>query len=74
MNQTNPNHHPNPDPEGKALHHGGSATRKQLHHDWRFWVGAVLVLVSMFIYVTTENLAWRPLHQPPPPLVEPAGK
>jgi hypothetical protein len=73
MNSTKHIIRPNPDPEGKDVHHGRRPP-KPLHHDWRFWVGAVLVLAAMFTYVTTENLAWRPARQPPPPLAEPAGK
>ncbi len=33
---------------------------RRAHHDWRFWVGVVLMLAAMFVYVMTENLALHP--------------
>jgi hypothetical protein len=33
---------------------------QRAHHDWKFWVGLVLMLTAMVIYVTSNNLAgWR---------------
>jgi hypothetical protein len=41
---------------------------KRAHHDWRFWVGVVLVVAAMIVYVMTDNLSLRPRvqRQPPP--------
>ncbi|MEO7996086.1 MAG: hypothetical protein ABI852_01510 [Gemmatimonadaceae bacterium] len=33
---------------------------KRAHTDWRFWVGVVLMLGAMAVYVMSENLAWAP--------------
>jgi hypothetical protein len=33
---------------------------KRAHHDWKFWVGLVLMLTAMFIYVMTDDLAFVP--------------
>lgn len=30
------------------------------HKDWRVWVGAVLLLAGILIYVMTDNLSLRP--------------
>jgi hypothetical protein len=41
---------------------------KHAHNDWRLWVAVVLMLVAMFTYVMSDDLAWRPpsqLRQPP---------
>jgi hypothetical protein len=35
------------------------------HHDWRFWLGLVLIFGAMFIYLMTEDLSWRPVLQAP---------
>jgi hypothetical protein len=39
-----------------------------MHCDWRIWVGVVLMLVAIGIYVMSEDFAWLPhsqLQQPP---------
>jgi len=46
---------------------GHPAYWKFAHHNWRFWVGLILIFASMFIYLMTEDLSWRPRHQPSQP-------
>ena len=41
---------------------------KRAHSDWRFWVGVVLMLVAMLIYVMSDNLALRPRLEPQQPI------
>jgi hypothetical protein len=47
-------------------HHGGAprpAARpdwRRIHHSPLFWVGAVLFLAAISIYVWSEDLSWRP--------------
>jgi hypothetical protein len=31
-----------------------------MHHDWRMWVGLVLMLAAITIYILSEDLAWLP--------------
>jgi hypothetical protein len=33
---------------------------RRAHHDWRFWVGLILMLGAMAIYVLSDNLAFLP--------------
>ena len=33
---------------------------RRMHHDWRMWVGLVLMLAAITIYVLSEDLAWLP--------------
>ena len=33
---------------------------KRAHHDWRFWVGVVCVVIAMLVFVMTDNLLFRP--------------
>jgi anti-sigma-K factor RskA len=36
---------------------------KRIHHSKLFWVGVILVLAAIAIYVLSEDLSWRPgLH------------
>jgi len=51
-------------------HHGGPGYShghgwKHLHHRWYFWVGMVLMVAALVIYVMTEDLAWVPRSDPP---------
>jgi hypothetical protein len=48
-------------------HHGGApkpARRrrdwKRIHHSRLFWVGVVMFLAAIAIYVLSDDLAWRP--------------
>ena len=40
---------------------------KRAHSDWRFWVGIVLMLIAMIVYVMSDNLALRPRLEPQKP-------
>jgi hypothetical protein len=39
-----------------------------MHHSPFFWVAAAFILLAMVIYVTTNNLAFGPGHQPQEPV------
>jgi hypothetical protein len=41
---------------------------KRAHRDWRIWFCVVLMLAAMFIYVMSDDLAWRPRVQPTHPI------
>ena len=40
---------------------------KRAHTDWRFWIGVMLMLVAMIVYVMTGDLALRPRFGDPVP-------
>lgn len=46
--------------ELERSHHEPRPYWKRAHHDWKFWVGLVLMLTAMFIYVMTDDLAYVP--------------
>jgi hypothetical protein len=33
---------------------------RRMHHDWRMWVGLILMLAAIMIYVLSEDLAFLP--------------
>ena len=37
---------------------------KRAHHDWKFWVALVLMLIGMAIYLGTNDLSLRPNSLP----------
>ena len=41
---------------------------KHAHRDWRLWVAVFLMLVALFTYVMTDDLAWRPRTQRQQPI------
>lgn len=46
--------------EGARIPHVPRPYWRRAHHDWRFWIGLVLMLVAISIYVLSENLAFLP--------------
>jgi hypothetical protein len=42
---------------------GGIPYWKRAHHDWKFWLAILLMLVAMIIYVKTNDLSVRPHPQ-----------
>jgi len=65
MNEIKLRHH-KPDHDREGAKQGHSSYWKFAHRDWRFWVGLILIFGSMFIYLATEDLSWRPHAQPAP--------
>jgi hypothetical protein len=47
---------------------------KRAHHDWGYWVAAVLIFTAMIIYVTTVEFSLAPRRPPSPTLLAPVGK
>jgi hypothetical protein len=47
----------------------GSPTRRRdwrkIHHSPVFWIGVVLFLAAIMIYVLSDDLSWRPRVQRP---------
>jgi hypothetical protein len=37
---------------------------KRAHHDFRFWIGMVLMLAAITIYVISDDLSLLPVGQP----------
>lgn len=53
--------HGNEGSEGARVHlEAGLPYWRRAHHDWRFWIGLVLMLAAISIYVLSENLAFLP--------------
>lgn len=65
-------HHQHDDHDGDSVNHGFHRPYwKHAHRDWRLWVAVSLMLIALFTYVMTDDLAWRPRSQPVPPLSGP---
>ena len=64
MNDANYGHHGNEGPEHTTLERNvpldHSPYWKRAHHDWRFWIGLVLMLQAITIYVLSDDLAFLP--------------
>jgi hypothetical protein len=46
----------------------GRSYCKMIHHSPFFWMAAFFILLSMAIYVGTQNLSLRPGHGPQEPM------
>ncbi|MGA7684317.1 MAG: hypothetical protein WCC32_00300 [Terriglobales bacterium] len=55
--------HPHPNGESHHSHHGEIPYWRRAHHDWRFWVGLIAILVAITVYVGTNNLSMVPSGQ-----------
>jgi hypothetical protein len=40
--------------------HDHATRKKMIHHDWRFWVGIVLMLLAMVAYVLSFDESLQP--------------
>jgi hypothetical protein len=74
MNELKHTHQQHGDPNGGSVYHGRPPYWTRAHRDWRVWVGVVLMLAAMIIYLMTDDLAWRPRIGPQPPLSKGVGK
>jgi len=74
MNDVKPTHPHHGDPNGGGVHQGRRPYWTRAHRDWRVWVGVVLMLAAMIIYLMTDDLAWRPRIQSQPPPSSAVGK
>jgi hypothetical protein len=52
--------HGNEGPARDEVHPLYTPYWKRAHHDWRFWVAFILMIVAITIYVLSENLAFLP--------------
>jgi len=50
-------HHGNPESESIGFHR---PYWKRAHKDWRLWIAVGLMLIAMFTYIASGDLAWRP--------------
>jgi hypothetical protein len=41
---------------------------KRAHRDWRIWIGVIVMLAALLIYLATGDLRWRIQGRPPPPV------
>jgi hypothetical protein len=59
MNNTE---HPHPNGESHHGHHGNGQVPywRRAHHDWRFWIGLIAMLVAIGVYVGTNDLSLAP--------------
>jgi hypothetical protein len=56
----NKHSHGNEGPERESVPHSHVPYWKRAHHDWRFWVGLVLMFAAITIFVLSDNLAFLP--------------
>ena len=74
MNELKHSQHPHGDPNGGPISQSSRPYWTRAHRDWRIWVGVVLMLTAMIIYLMTNDLAWGPHIQSQQPLLDATGK
>ena len=73
MPEVQQSHHEHGDPNGGNVHQKRPYWTRA-HRDWRVWVGVVLMLAAMTVYLMTNDLAWGPHIQSQQPLLDATGK
>jgi hypothetical protein len=56
-----------------SSHHNADKPRRQIHKDWRIWVGVIVMLAALAVYVLTLDERFRPVPAPGPEPVTPAA-
>jgi hypothetical protein len=67
-------HHQHGDPNGGNVQQAHRPYWTRAHRDWRVWVGVVLMLAAMIVYLMTNDLAWGPHMHSQQPLLDATGK
>ena len=65
-------HHSQEVPDNDTIQISNRPYWKRMHHDWRFWIALLLMIVAMIIYVVSEDFAWLPRNQLQQPRQTPA--
>jgi hypothetical protein len=68
MNESRPTGH-SPD----NVHRSHRPYWKRAHRDWRIWVGVIVMLSAMLVYLASGDLRWRLQAQPQPPVSGTSG-
>jgi hypothetical protein len=70
MNESKPTGH-SPD----NVHRSHRPYWKRAHRDWRIWIGVIVMLAAMLVYLASGDLRWRIQAQPQSsqPISAPAG-
>jgi hypothetical protein len=63
MSEEKRSSHQHGTPARESLHHEPDPYWKRAHHDWRVWVGLVLMFAAITIYVMSDNLSFFPRAQ-----------
>jgi hypothetical protein len=58
--------HGNEGSERGHVHHAAEPYWMRAHHDWRFWVGLVLMLVAITVFALSDDLMLLPRVTRPP--------
>jgi hypothetical protein len=74
MQDTKHDHNPHGRPSADTTNEAHRPYWKRAHHDWRFWLVLVLMIVAMVVYIVSEDLSMgtrNTQHQPVPENVTP---
>lgn len=54
--------------EKVGVPHGHPPYWRRAHRDWRVWVGVIVMIACMVVYVMSEYLSLRPRSRPQQPV------
>jgi hypothetical protein len=67
MHKSKHRHHQHEVADGEHFHRDDFPYWRRAHRDWRFWVAVFFLFAAITIYFMSDDLAFVPGSQPPPP-------
>jgi hypothetical protein len=58
MSENKPPHHPIERTDRVSLERDDRPYWRRAHHDWRFWIGLILMLVAISVFVLSDDLGF----------------
>jgi hypothetical protein len=74
MSQSTKGHQLHEGSDSGGVHKGHLPYWKQAHRDWRVWVGVIVIMAAMVVYVMSQDLSLRPRTHPQTPVSGSLGK
>jgi hypothetical protein len=65
MSDNKQNHHSHGAPDSDNIQRDQRPYWKRAHRDWRVWVGVILMITGMIVYVMTDDFSMRFRTRPP---------
>jgi hypothetical protein len=65
MKEAKNNQQQHKEPHNNIVHQNNKPYWKRAHQDWRFWIGLVLMLIAISIYIISDDFTIQPAIQEP---------
>jgi hypothetical protein len=67
MQESKHNHRQQVAADAEHVHRDPGPYWKRAHHDWRFWIGMLLMMTAITVYLVSDDLSLVPGSHPQQP-------